>query len=348
MNYNVPVFTLSGAVGPGVTAGNDRHIIWNAAADWPGQFSSQCKVKIIADDGALAPGTALPSTAGLVLIPPGPFQMGDISADGNIAERPVHTVYVSGFYMDQFEVSYELWRSVRTAALTVLDRTYSLGAGSSKADNHPVQSISWYDAVIWCNARSEKEGLTPCYYTDATQTTIYRTGSLNLTNGCVKWTANGYRLPTEVEWEKAARGGLTGKRFPWGDTITHSNANYNSSTGFAYGVSTTRNYHPSYGTGSQPFTSPVGSFPPNSYGLYDMAGNVWEWCWDWYDADWYPRAGATADNPRGPAIVLNYRVLRGGQWQGLANFARCADRYFYFPVNAYDTVGFRCVRGLTF
>lgn len=341
VSYNVPVFTLTGAVGPGVTLGNDRHIVWNAGTDWAGHFSSQCRVKIIADDG-----TAPPAPAGMAYIPPGPFQMGDTFREGGTSELPVHTVYLSAFFMDKNLVSRELWLDVYAWAL---GRSYSFGNGGSfKAANHPVQTINWYDAAKWCNARSEKEGLTACYYTDASQTTVYRSGNLNLINAWVKWNANGYRLPTEAEWEKAARGRLNGKRFPWGDTIAHSQANYYSSTSYAYDVSPTRGYHPTYGTGNQPYTSPAGSFAANGYGLFDMAGNLWQWTWDWYDGNWYGNAQATADNCQGPPAPLTYRGLRTGAWISDAYVARCAGRNnnASSPSNADGNIGFRCVRGL--
>ncbi|MEN9633926.1 MAG: hypothetical protein RL077_2330 [Verrucomicrobiota bacterium] len=94
-----------------------------------------------------------------------------------------------------------------------------------KAAAHPGQSVSWYAAVQWCHAKSEKENLVPVYYSNGAQTTVDRTGSVDVTLAQVKWTANGYRLPPETEWAQAARGGLSGKRFPWADLITHSQAN---------------------------------------------------------------------------------------------------------------------------
>ena len=338
LNYNVPVFTLTGAVGPGVTPGNDRLITWNAGTDWPGQFNNQCRVRITADDG-----TAPPAPLNMAYIPGGVFQMGDNFLEGGNAEIPVHTVFVSPFFMDKNLVSRELWLEVYSWAIANgYDFNFS---GSFKAANHPVQTIYWYDAVKWCNARSQKEGLTPCYYTDSTQTTIYKTGSLDITNACVKWTANGYRLPTEAEWEKAARGGSNGRRFPWGDTITHSQANYYSQSTFAYDISPTRGEHPTYATGSSPYTSPIGSFAANAYGLFDMAGNVSEWCWDFYEDHWYGQPSSTTDDGRGPPIALSNRVLRGSSCYDVAYYARVGARYGRLPNTASFILGFRCARG---
>jgi formylglycine-generating enzyme required for sulfatase activity/murein DD-endopeptidase MepM/ murein hydrolase activator NlpD len=251
----------------------------------------------------------------MAYIPAGAFAMGDTFAEGSASERPVHTVYISAFYMDRREVTKALWDDVATWAAS---HGYDISAssGSGKAANHPVQEVTWYECVKWCNARSEKEGLTPCYYTSGPQTTVYRTGNLDVAHGAVNWNATGYRLPTEAEWEKAARGGTAGHRFPWSyvDTITHSQANYYSSSSYAYDISPTRGYHPTYAVGGSPYTSPVGSFAANGYGLYDMAGNVWDWCWDWYDGNWYSNASATLVDCLGP-VSGSFRLLRGGGWR---------------------------------
>jgi formylglycine-generating enzyme len=271
----------------------------------------------------------------MVLIPAGSFTMGDALGDESPPDRetPAHTVSVSLFYLDRYKVTKALWDEVYTWAIA---HGYRFGGtGWGKGTNHPVSRVSWYDAVKWCNARSEKEGRIPAYYTGAVQTTVYRSDPgtsvpcmTDLQNDWVKWNA-GYRLPTEAEWEYAARGGLSGKRFPWGDTIGHSQANYYSTNSYRYDISPTRGYHPNYQSGGEPDTSQVGSFAPNDYGLYDMAGSVFEWCWDHYGS--YSSGSQT--DPRGSSSG-SIRVCRGGFWGGPADFCRVARR------NGYATVGF--------
>ena len=283
---------------------------------------------------------------GMVWIDGGDVELGQTSVGGEAV--PVHTNFISGFWMDEMEVTKAKWDAVASWAAT---NGYDINGGSAsgKATNHPVQMVTWYECVKWCNARSQQEGLTPCYYLASSHTLLwlYTSGEHDLTNSWVNWSANGYRLPTEAEWEKAARGGRQGRLFPWGgDTIQHARANYYSDPGFVYDTSPTRNFHPTYNDGVSPYTSPVGSFPANGYGLHDMAGNVWEWCWDWF-GDYTP--GYQTD-PHGPATGKYgaQRVIRGGSWADGANRARCADRAVHLDPGAADAVfayGFRCARG---
>jgi formylglycine-generating enzyme required for sulfatase activity len=264
---------------------------------------------------AVSPG----APSGQVLIPSG------ISTGTDPDAGAYSLTNDAAFYMDTHEVTKALWDAVKNWNG---GNGYSYNnSGSGKGTNHPVQGVNWYDCVKWCNARSDRDGLTPVYYTDVSCTQVYKSGQVNALY--VMSAATGYRLPTDVEWQYAARGGVSGRRFPWGDTntIQHTRANYQSIDTFAYDTSETRNYHPTYTTGNQPYTSPVGAFAPNGYGLYDVAGNVSEWCFDWF-----------------PIYENQYRIVRGGSWAFTANACRVAERRLSSPNSVSFSNGFRTVR----
>jgi formylglycine-generating enzyme required for sulfatase activity len=275
-------------------------------------------------------------------IPGGLFTRGD-NVFGSNASKPAHPVRVDPFVMDQFEVTREEWDRVAAWARLAENGGYDIPFGPELTygvpGNHPVVGLKWYDAVKWCNARSEMEGRVPSYYADLNGTEVYRSGQLDLTNSQVNWAGNGYRLPTEAEWECASRGGLVGKQYPWGDENALFRAGH-----WDYWVAVGQ--PPEY-----PYTAPVGYWNgtqpggapdmANGFGLYDMAGNAWEWTWDRMSA-------YTAEmqvNPRGPDTGAT-RVQRGGAWWNYIDQATNAQRLPFPPngVDDYGMNGFRCVR----
>ena len=271
---------------------------------------------------------------GMVLIPAGSFSMGDSFTEGDSKERPVHTVDISAFYMDKYEVTKSKWDEVANwASAHGYDITAAEGAG--KATNHPVYSVTWYECVKWCNARSEKEGRMASYTVGGS---IYKTG---VSVPDCNFTANGYRLSTEAEWEKAARGGLSSQRFPWGANSNHDHANYKANgSAYSYDISlyTNGTYHPGWDDNGMPYTSPVGEFASNGYGLYDMSGNLDEWCNDWYSSSYY--GSSPGSNPYGP-VSGSSRIARGCSWSSSAFFCRVASRGYYPPDSSSWCNGFR-------
>ena len=263
---------------------------------------------------------------GMVLIPGG-----TISGTNPLAEGEAHSTWypstyditMDDFLMDKHLVTKALWDEVYNWALTHGGYSFD-NAGTGKAEDHAVDTLNWYDAVKWCNARSEKEGRSPVYTVNGA---AYRTGR---SDNVVQSTANGYRLPTMDEWEYAARGGLQSKRFPWGDEINHDHAIYFANSKHrTYDTSTytAHTHHPTYRERPYPFTSPVGSFAANGYGLYDMAGNLLEWNYDWH-----------------PSYMGSHRVLRGGSWNSKADLCRVGVRINYSPGITSHITGFRTVR----
>ena len=269
------------------------------------------------------------------LIPQGVFEMGeavdlsrgDTSAPSAraaspvaLSNTPVHSVEVNAFYISQSEVAFGEWKVVRDWAK---EHGYDFeNEGTGKADNHPVVKINWLDAVKWCNAKSERAGLRPCYYTVGSNGMgiVLRSGNKKLKLE-VNPDFEGFRLPTEAEWEKAARGRLVRNKYPTGNHLRSDEANFNNE-----------------GAG----TKPVISYLPNAYGLYNMSGNAWEWCWDWYANEYleYP-----TKNPSGPTTGSN-RVVRGGGWYSPPDYCTVAYRYCYSPNDPSDMIGFRLVHGL--
>ena len=332
--YDVPVNSVIGAVGSDVLPGAARELVWNAVLDWPRQVASRMRVRVTAWDKRL-------NGVFFVPIPAGNFVIGNQSGDEDLAvDAPVTRVGLRGFFMQTMDVTRDQWVSVQSQMSA---KGYAgLGLGLAKQGNHPVHSVSWYEAITWANLASELEGLMPCY-TLSNGSVIKDPSNAQLNAGSIvcNWSSNGYRLPTEAEWEVAARGGQVAGRFPWGgaNRISSEQANYTGdTTSFAYDEGFD-GPNPAFDDGIRPLTSPVGSFAANGYGLFDMSGNVSQWCWDVYAPGY--AGGTQPTGPAGPGA----RVVRGGNWEQPAGAARCAKRGSVDPSAKIDTLGFRVVRG---
>jgi len=262
---------------------------------------------LFAAGGVYAQQDAAPD--GFVWIQGGTFTMGSPPNEPDRRDNEIqHQVTVGSFYMGKYEVTQKEYREI-------------IGTNPSnfKGDNLPVEMVSWYDAIEYCNKRSQKEGLTPAYTINKRQADPNNKNRRDNVEWAVTWNknANGYRLPTEAEWEYACRAGTT-SAYNTGANISDDTGWYNANTGS---------------------TRPVGQKPANAWGLYDMHGNVWEWCWDWKGVS---TSGARTD-PVGPASG-SYRVLRGGAWFYPAMFARSAHRGDGNPNDRGRSFGFRLVR----
>jgi formylglycine-generating enzyme required for sulfatase activity len=230
------------------------------------------------------------------LVPAGEFTMG--SENGSSDEKPVHTVYLDAFYMDKYEVTNALYKACEEAGGCTPPKdtssyTRSSYYGNSEFDDYPVIYVDWNQAKAYCEWRGPSTG-------------------------------SGYtHLPTEAQWEKAARG-ADGRTYPWGEGIDCDKANY---------------------SGCKGDTTPVGSYESGQspYGIYDLAGNVWEWTADWYSETYYQNS--PTENPLGPDTG-QYRVLRGGAWNNSDYYVRSSDRGNNSPVIIDNFVGFRCARSL--
>jgi formylglycine-generating enzyme required for sulfatase activity len=290
----------------------------------------------------------------MVYIEGGYFMMGSPEDEPRrIGNEVLHQVKVSGFYLGKYEVSRAEYAAVTGVdiygeryRLTELYRR-DIDAEFKEDLRYPdeaVRHVSWYEAVEYCNKRSGKEGLRPAY----------RIEKRNETEWLVEWDrgAEGYRLPTEAEWEYACRAGTMGP-FNTGDDIMLEQANY--ATSFLYNSDSYRDpvkrnaAFPSYPTFEEIMDGRarnwskmnVGGYAPNQWGLYDMHGNVWEWCWDWYGE--YPQWPQT--DPVGPDVGV-YRVLRGGSYDDPPQALRSAFRNYIRPSGWDGYTGFRVARSV--
>jgi len=350
LDVNIPVAEPNlSVIAPGPTPGPEavdgNHVAEPDARGGAGQAIVEPNLPVPTTDNipvSLQAG-GKPDPNAMIPIPGGSFEMGDHFGAWDADERPVHVVEIAPLLMGATEVTNRQYceylnDALRNGRVAVQERIV-FGVGRNEPycnvrefdswsqiafaknqftvqpgkENHPMLEISWFGSAAYCNWLSLRQGLRPCY---------------NPADWECDFAGDGYRLPTEAEWEYAARGGLERRKYPWGDEEDPTKTNW-------------------WGSGDPfekdpyPRTTPVGFYPPNGFGLYDMAGNVWEWCNDWYGLSYYDFK--IKDNPRGPASG-SARVTRGGSWILNPDRSRCSNRNFNYPHYRGLGLGFRVVR----
>jgi formylglycine-generating enzyme required for sulfatase activity len=258
----------------------------------------------------------------MVFVEGGIYNMGDVLGIGQREELPVHQVTLSSFYIGRYEITQNEWLQIMDSNPS----TAAIGIG----DNYPVHNVTWYNVLVYCNKRSISEGLTPCYTisgsTDPANWGAVPTAVNSTWNAVIcNWNADGYRLPTEAEWEYAARGGNN-----YTDNYKYSGCDIEIDLHDFAWYENNNNCSSSY---------EVGTLLPNQLGLYDMNGNVYEWCWDWY----LYYSSSSVINPTGPASG-SYRVQRGGSFYNSSDVCRVSNRDYLSPPYYMNLTGLRIVR----
>jgi len=254
-----------------------------------------------------------------VSVPGGTFTMGRTTGSGDSNELPTHQVTLNSFSICKYEVTQSEWQAIMGS-----NPANDYGVG----DNYPVYSVSWYAVIKYSNLRSMNEGLTPVYSISGSTNpdnwgAVPTSDNTTWDAAICNWSANGYRLPTEAEWEYAARSAT-------------------NTPDYLYSGSDDINAVAWYDLNNSPNgAKPVGGKAANGLDTYDMTGNVWEWCWDWYDSSYY--SSSPANNPTGPGSG-SFRLLRGGNWGSEAYRCRVSFRNYYNPYEPHINVGFRICR----
>lgn len=307
---------LNGDIGMDILPGTGKYVLWDAGAEDIDYDGSQFMLKFTAnDENSLAP-------EGFVSVPGGTFTMGDTIDDGvgSSNELPTHTVTLNSFYMGKYEVTQAEYSQY-------MQPGYSWTSNYGLGDNYPAYYVSWYAILKYCNLRSMAEGLTPVYTINGSSNpanwgTVPTSSNATWNAAICNWSANGYRLPTEAEWEYAARGATNNPDYLYSGSDDINAVAWYTGNNTPYG------------------SKPVGGKAANGLGLYDMSGNVLEWCWDWHSSSYY--SVSPVSNPTGPASG-SYRLLRGGYWYYNAPYCRVSYRGSRSPYHSAD-LGFRLVR----